>query len=651
VQLHSICNQDTAQLVANLILQRALYIRNTYEFYVSWKYCLLEPMDIVTLTDANLGLNKTPVRIVEVQEDKDGLLYFKAEEFPVGTATAALYPSQSGSGTALNYNIAPGNANVPVIFEPPDALTTAGLEVWIGASGSGSNWGGCDVWVSFDNTTYQRVGTIHGSARQGVLSAVLPSGSDPDTTDTLSVDLTMSGGTLASGTQNDADNLRTLCYVDGELVAYETATLTATSKYNLTYLRRGAYGTAIASHAVNSPFLRVDQAIAKYAFQESQIGSTIYVKLASFNVYGGGAQALSDVSPTQYRIAGSSLYSPLPNVQNLRTVYQGVNMQLAWDAVTDFRSPIDYEVRKGAAWGTAEVLGRTPTTGFTPLGDGTYWVAAHYGTAYSASPSEILIAGAALTKNVLVTHDEFADGWPGALSGGAAVDSYGDLVLDGSGLFSSIPDVAAVGSFLYYGGISASGTYTIPAGRIVDVGTAQACNLSVIYQIESTSPYNQFSQIPDVASVASVVGNFAGKSDVRVQVNISQDGVSWAGWQDFVPGTYVGRKFNFRLYLESFDTTAAVSVLGFKWTVDMPDRVDSGTDVAVDAAGTTIAYKTAFHGGSNDALVPGPNITVLNAQPGDTVVLSNQTLTGFTVQIMNGGVGVARSINWIAQGY
>ena len=46
-----------------------------------------------------------------------------------------------------------------------------------------------------------------------------------------------------------------------------------------------------------------------------------------------------------------------------------------------------------------------------------------------------------------------------------------------------------------------------------------------------------------------------------------------------------------------------------------------------------------------------PVITIFGAQEGDTIILSNQTANGFTVQILNGGVGVARSINYVSDGY
>lgn len=98
VKMHGICDAKVARQVAQLLLQRALYVRNEYEFKLGWKYCLLEPMDLVTLTDGGLGLDKTPVRITEIEEDEDGVLNVKAEDFPFGTASATEYPTQPSLG-------------------------------------------------------------------------------------------------------------------------------------------------------------------------------------------------------------------------------------------------------------------------------------------------------------------------------------------------------------------------------------------------------------------------------------------------------------------------------------------------------------------------------------------------------------------------
>ena len=55
VTAHEICDPNIALISGQLILQRALYIRNTYKFRLSWEYCLLDPMDLVTVTDSILG--------------------------------------------------------------------------------------------------------------------------------------------------------------------------------------------------------------------------------------------------------------------------------------------------------------------------------------------------------------------------------------------------------------------------------------------------------------------------------------------------------------------------------------------------------------------------------------------------------------------
>ena len=53
-----------------------------FKFKLGWRYCLLEPMDIVLITDATLGLDGAPVRITEIAEDDNGELTVTAEEIP-----------------------------------------------------------------------------------------------------------------------------------------------------------------------------------------------------------------------------------------------------------------------------------------------------------------------------------------------------------------------------------------------------------------------------------------------------------------------------------------------------------------------------------------------------------------------------------------
>jgi hypothetical protein len=129
------CDPYIAQTAAQLILQRGLYIRNAYHFKLSFEYCLLEPMDLVTVTDAGLGLANVAVRITAIEEDDAGLLSVTAEEFPGGIATAVQYPIQTKNPNSTNQAVVPARVNPPVLYEPPAALTGGVAQVAAAVSG------------------------------------------------------------------------------------------------------------------------------------------------------------------------------------------------------------------------------------------------------------------------------------------------------------------------------------------------------------------------------------------------------------------------------------------------------------------------------------------------------------------------------------
>lgn len=360
VKMHGICDAKVANHVAQLLLQRALYVRNEYEFKLGWKYCLLEPMDLVTLTDEGLGLNKTPVRIIEIEEDEEGVLTVKAEDFPMGAATATAYPTQPSLGYSADYNKSPGNAHAPVIFEAPLQLTGGEPQIWLATAG-GDMWGGAEVWISTDGDSYTRIGATNKKARFGSLSAPLSSGAVFDRANTLNVEI--SAGQMTGGTEQDSRDLLTLCYVDGEFLAYETAELKGVGRYTLGNLTRGAYGSNIDRHSAGSQFVRIDEAMFKYAVPANWVGRTVWVKLVSFNVFGSGVQELAEVPAYSYTIKGA----PLGQIQNLRLTSSwayGKEAVLAWDKLGG-ADTYDVEVYAGNTQRLLRSLSGIVDNGFT----------------------------------------------------------------------------------------------------------------------------------------------------------------------------------------------------------------------------------------------------------------------------------------------
>ena len=360
VKMHGICDAKVARQVAQLLLQRALYVRNEYEFKLGWKDCLLEPMDLVTLTDSGLGLDKTPVRITEIEEDEDGVLNVKAEDFPFGTASATEYPTQPSLGYSADYNVSPGNAHAPVIFEAPLQLTGGEPEIWLATAG-GDMWGGAEVWVSTNGDSYTRVGAVSGKARYGSLTAALPAGAVFDRANTLGVEI--GAGQLTGGTEQDSRDLLTLCYADGEFLAYETAELKGVGRYTLGNLTRGAYGSNIDRHEAGRPFVRVDESLFKYPVPRDWIGRTVWVKLVSHNVFGSGAQDLAEVPAYSYRIIGA----PLGQVANLRLTSSwayGREAVLAWDKL-DGADTYDVEIYAAGSQTRLRAINGITANGYT----------------------------------------------------------------------------------------------------------------------------------------------------------------------------------------------------------------------------------------------------------------------------------------------
>lgn len=310
-----ICDSAVAKQVAQLALQRQLYKRNEYEFELGARFPMLEPMDIVTLTDPGLGMDRVAVRLIEIEESDDGFRCI-AEDLPIGVAAAATYTHDNGLRWQNTTAIPAGNCAPPVIFEMPPDQQATGLAVAIacGRQPADKMYGGCRVWLSLDGVNYKDQGVIVGSSRYGTTTAALPGvgAAGTDTTNTLSLSL-RSGGQMLSGSAADMAKGTTLLNVGGEYLAYQNATLTGTNAYNLTTLNRGLYKTATGAKANGSTWVRVDDGILVMPdLDVTMIGQTVYIKVCSFNVYGAAEQSLASVSAYTYTITGNmkALESP-----------------------------------------------------------------------------------------------------------------------------------------------------------------------------------------------------------------------------------------------------------------------------------------------------------------------------------------------------
>jgi hypothetical protein len=671
--MHFFCIGSAAVMAANLQLRRESVIA-TYSFTLDQRYIVLDPMDLIEITDPGLGLINQPVLIKEITENNDGSLSFLAEEYLGGTSSIPAYGHQGGIGFSPNYNQAPPPINPPLIWEPTNKLARS-PEVWAAVSGP-AGWGGCDVWVSNDGSSYTAMARITGGARLGTLQAALPSvtasitGPTIDTGSSLVVDISESADEqLLSGSTADLLAANTLCYIDGvygEYLAYQTATLFSAGLYDLTTLNRGLYPTnfspIIAGHLAGSPFVRLDggTGLARVPYTSGRIGQTIYLKFLSFNQYEGGEQNLAEVEPYTYVIKGTSFHSPPADVTSLNTTYLGAFAYLTWVDVIDSRT-IRYEVRKGAVLAGAHSIGTFAHPPVLVQGDDTYWVLT-YATApdglvvFATTPPDLAVQGSVLVSNIIASHDEAATGWSGTL-GGSAVVVGADVVTSGAGDVLAITDWLAVSDLLNLGG-QASGSYEIPAGHEISIGRVAVCNVMIAWQGIGQTLGQNILTIDSWLNTTDILGYAATvNTDIFPEIALSQNGSTWGPWQRYHAGAYRALKYKARVQLMTFDPQTQAFLTAFVFAIDVPERFDHYLGLSLAAGGTAITFApdggsaAAFNGGPNSAANPIIQITILNAASGDTAVVSSLTPSGCTLRVFNAGAGVARTVNAVVEGY
>lgn len=496
ISAHEICSPLVGQTAAQLILQRGIYIRRTFKFSLSWEYCLLDPMDFVSISDSRIGLNATVVRIQSIEEDADGILSVVAEEFPVGVATATPYAIQEATSGVPNGGATPPSVNTPIIWEPPSTLSQGTAQVWAAVSpitADPDEYGGSIVNVSFDGNTYAAVDTFYGVSAQGVLLANIASYSstlnNPDTINTLAVNLTESQGALASTSLVHAAAGVTACKVDSEYIGYMTATLTAPNEYNLTTLFRGLFGSPVASHSAGAPFVLLSSPLVKYTLPLSEIGQGLWLKFQTFNAAGAQLQSLASCTP--YPLTGTPA-GQVGFIAGAGVIGPGTSFATAW-ASTPGTDPAIGNGTLSAVWSelpysysqfSINVVISITIGSTTTFGDAPYPITAMTGSAnpYSVTAtsypppgsSGVLIAfsgltmstgpftGFALTTSLTNQFDIEATGLGTWVSGGE-INPYWTLITPSA---LAAPPGNVTGSYTIVNGATtiAQGTVSVSAG-------------------------------------------------------------------------------------------------------------------------------------------------------------------------------------------
>jgi Putative phage tail protein len=632
VKAHHFASSVVAMQAALLLRDRVINIEpEQIKFKVGAQWVRIEPGDIGMVTDSFIGLVNYPVLVRRKTEDAAGNLSIEAEPAPGALSVISAMPVQQTSRYQPNYNVDPGPVTDALFLDAPTELAGSGLEIWMLACG-GPQWGGCEIHISSTGDTYKKVGAYRGNSTMGTLTAPLASGVDPDTTHALAVDLSESRGQVLGGTKADADSFHTLAVVDGELVAYETATLTGPNCYSLGYLRRGLYGTTIAAHGAGAKFGRLDgNFYFPYAYTPDQIGSTIWVKLVSFNTFDGAIEDISTVTAHQVIIQGPPLP---PTPLGFSAVQNGAVVAFGWIALTDYAIDIAVGpqgcttgVSVDQAWSAMSMVteaarGTEMTNAAIQPGAWTFGIRARNPVSGQLSSGMTTINLTVTNAQTVVITAPQAPGWAGSVSGFVRHHT-GVLIPDSTLLANQVTAAEAAASF-------------IPAPVAVSTYTSPVIDTGVVDQIRVW------------ATIQAALGpGGAGNVNTSLGLDWSVDGVHWAGvYQPWTVGTAMARYIKAQL---SQDNSAGACVItGFTITADCPSKTDVGTGasaspVTVAAGGTVITFTQPFH-------FP-PNVQTTAQGAGMTGASAiNVTTTGCTLHGWTGGTDSGGPVSWKATG-
>lgn len=325
---HYLYTKARAQYYAEQLAMKRLYAKTQYTFRLDWAFCALEVGDLVTLTDESCQLDHQIVVITSVNEAADGQLELTAEGKPAGTYAPAKYNVHENERPFVDYNQEAPSVNDVAIFQTVGDV--GGNQIFVGVNAP-NGWGGCSVWVSDNDQTYQRIGNISQQARMGRTKYGFAQNGN-------FCNVVINQGVLKSGTHIDAERGNTLCWVNGEALSYENVEVHPNNWYTLQGLVRGQYGTNAINHNADERFVRVDEALFRYPYRKEDIGKTIYLKFTSMNLFGTNEQGLDEVQSYQYTIV--PYYIPEVSNLTLFTKYYEIgNGVLSFDVVAQFDVP------------------------------------------------------------------------------------------------------------------------------------------------------------------------------------------------------------------------------------------------------------------------------------------------------------------------
>jgi len=152
-------------------------------------------------------------------------------------------------------------------------------------------------------------------------------------------------------------------------------------------------------------------------------------------------------------------------------------------------------------------------------------------------------------------------------------------------------------------------------------------------------------------------GTIANEVNAKIAVRTSTDMSSYGNFNDFANGTFKGRGFQFRITINTTDTSQNLNLQQAGYSAVMPSRTEQSAVIASGAGAKAVTFTAPFFVGTSalgnlNNFLPSVNISPQNMATGDYFELSNVSGTGFTVHFKNSSnASIDRNFTYSAVGF
>jgi len=360
-----------------------------------------------------------------------------------------------------------------------------------------------------------------------------------------------------------------------------------------------------------------------------------------------------------------ALGAPPADVTNFDGNVVGSNLFLSWTPVSDL-DLAHYIIRyspltTGAVYSEAEDIAQVPVgssiLAIQSAGVGTYFIKAvddtTSGSNTSVNPAVFVVTSVGISDlNVVATLTENPS-FSGVKSN-VVVNDDDSLELVTTPLFDDATGNFDDRSGLFddFTGYASSGIYYF--SNDLDLGQKYTSRLNFSFtstRFDRTDLLDGATGLFDARSgVFDGDPTTFGDTSVSLQLRHTDDDPTgtptWSDWQAFSVSDISARAFEFRLVLSSTDTNVTPVVSALSATIDMQDRVVSGSDIVFTGT-TNVTFDDAF------AATPAIGISLADLANGDRYTITNKTRSGFTMNTFTGGSASTNAVtlDYVAKGY